>query len=338
MVSVIIDTYNYGKFIEDAIDSVLNQDFPKNEMEVIVVDDGSTDDTPERVKKYKDKIKYIYKENGGQASAINVGIENSNGEYIVLLDSDDYFHPEKIKKVVDEFERYEKLACVLNSRKIIDEINKEEKDEELPSFHNLELKRENLHFLKKLTYGTSRSSFRKNFLKNVLPIPQELKIEADLYLNLAIIWFGNFSYLNEKLTYYRIHGGNLFCLERINKLPLQINTMKIALKNVREIARRSKIYDPYILDKILKPYEIEIMEKEFLLNAFSKKAKRKEFLKMEIEKFKFYKDDWNFSYKFYKILRLPFLTLLPPKILIDLKNFYWENKYFKIRNLFFPQK
>jgi len=62
---VVIDTYNYERFLDEAIQSVLNQSFPQKEMEIIVVDDGSTDDTPEKMRKYKGKIVYIYKENAG---------------------------------------------------------------------------------------------------------------------------------------------------------------------------------------------------------------------------------------------------------------------------------
>ncbi len=60
-VTVLVDTYNYGRFIEEAIDSVLAQDFPPEQMEILVVDDGSADDTADRVRKYGDRIQYFYR-------------------------------------------------------------------------------------------------------------------------------------------------------------------------------------------------------------------------------------------------------------------------------------
>lgn len=94
-VSVIIPTYNYARYLPDAIESVLSQTF--SDYEIVIVDDGSTDNTVEVLQPYTGKIKYIYKENGGLSSARNVGIQNSIGEYLVFLDSDDMLMPDKLK-------------------------------------------------------------------------------------------------------------------------------------------------------------------------------------------------------------------------------------------------
>src|SRR5271170_3693152 len=103
-VTVLIDTYNYGRFIGEAIESVLAQDFPAEQMEILVVDDGSTDDTAERVKPFAARVQYHYKTNGGQGSALNTGVEKASGEIIILLDADDYWLPGKIRRVVETFE------------------------------------------------------------------------------------------------------------------------------------------------------------------------------------------------------------------------------------------
>ena len=79
-ISVLIDTYNHEQFIEQAIASVLGQDFPVSEREILVVDDGSTDNTPEILKKYEPRIHVLRKENGGQASAFNFAIPFCRGE------------------------------------------------------------------------------------------------------------------------------------------------------------------------------------------------------------------------------------------------------------------
>jgi len=86
--TVLIDTYNYGEFIEEAVSTVLAQDFPPEQREILVVDDGSTDDTQERLWKFGEAIRYLRKPNGGQASAFNFGFEHARGKVIALLDAD----------------------------------------------------------------------------------------------------------------------------------------------------------------------------------------------------------------------------------------------------------
>jgi glycosyltransferase involved in cell wall biosynthesis len=94
-ISVVIPTFNYGRFIADAVDSVLCQTLTPHE--IIVVDDGSTDDTAEILRPYGDAIRYIYQENQGLSAARNTGILAAEGEWIALLDSDDTWHPTKLQ-------------------------------------------------------------------------------------------------------------------------------------------------------------------------------------------------------------------------------------------------
>src|SRR5882724_5067565 len=99
LVSVLIDTYNHERFIEEAIQSVLSQDFPAAEREILVVDDGSTDCTPQILAKYASQIRILRKPNGGQASAFNLGIPECQGELIAFLDGDDWWAPNKLSTV-----------------------------------------------------------------------------------------------------------------------------------------------------------------------------------------------------------------------------------------------
>src|SRR5215469_9815325 len=114
-VTVLIDTYNYGRFVTEAIESVLAQDYPPEKIEILVVDDGSTDDTKERIAKYGQRLQYLFKPNGGQASAFNFGIPRAGGEIVALLDADDYWFPSKIQRVVEEFGRHPDAGLVYHS-------------------------------------------------------------------------------------------------------------------------------------------------------------------------------------------------------------------------------
>lgn len=94
-VSVVIPTYNYGRYVTEAVKSALAQTLPP--MEIIVVDDGSTDDTAVRLAPYMQRIQYIYQENRGLPTARNTGIRKATGEWIALLDADDVWHPQKLE-------------------------------------------------------------------------------------------------------------------------------------------------------------------------------------------------------------------------------------------------
>jgi glycosyltransferase involved in cell wall biosynthesis len=95
LVTAIVPTYNYGRFVTQAVESVLAQTYPN--VEILVVDDGSTDDTRERLRPYADRIRYIYQENQSVAAARNTGIQAAKGDLIAFLDADDLWHPHKLE-------------------------------------------------------------------------------------------------------------------------------------------------------------------------------------------------------------------------------------------------
>lgn len=112
MVSIIIPTYNSGKYLLEAIESCLNQTY-KN-IEIIVIDDGSTDNTKYLLKNYieEGKIKYFYQQNRGRSAARNLGLEKASGEFIQFLDADDYIHHKKIEKQIKLFNKNKDIGLV----------------------------------------------------------------------------------------------------------------------------------------------------------------------------------------------------------------------------------
>src|SRR5579862_3432360 len=112
LISVLIDTYNHERYIEQAIVSVLEQDFPAGEMEIVVVDDGSTDSTPSIVEKFLPRLRYIRKQNGGQASAFNLAIPQLRSSIVSFLDGDDWWAKEKLAAVAEAFEGNPEIAAV----------------------------------------------------------------------------------------------------------------------------------------------------------------------------------------------------------------------------------
>jgi glycosyltransferase involved in cell wall biosynthesis len=121
LVSVVIPTYNRAGLIERAVDSVLNQDY--RQIEVIVVDDGSRDDTPERVgKRYKqdERVRFFRITNSGVCGARNRGLKEVRGEYIAMLDSDDYWLPGKLTLQIGILDAHPDLSMVWSDMDAID--------------------------------------------------------------------------------------------------------------------------------------------------------------------------------------------------------------------------
>lgn len=219
LVSVVINNFNYGRYLEFCIQSVLNQSY--DNIEIIVYDDGSTDETVDILNKYRNKIKIIENENFGQlpafnqAHAIYEGFRNSNGQIICLLDSDDAFYPDKVEKVVAAFKKHEKAVMVQNVFHQIDNKNNFiNKDYIYPRLVQI---RNHLKYIYKTNqiFGlftlTSGISCRRDFLEKVLvpDVVDDYKLLwSDLRIRSQAVFYGEIITIKEPLGMYRVHGQN----------------------------------------------------------------------------------------------------------------------------------
>lgn len=124
LISVIIPVYNVEKFLDQCIKSVLKQTYKK--LEIILVDDGSTDRSGKMCDEYKrvdDRIKVIHKENGGLSDARNAGLRIANGKYYSFIDSDDYIIPEMLQTMFDSLKRNQSEIAVCNMRRFFEDGN-----------------------------------------------------------------------------------------------------------------------------------------------------------------------------------------------------------------------
>ena len=124
-VSIVIPAYNHEKYVGEAIQSALDQTY--QDFEIIITDDASTDNTAAEIKKIKDpRIKLTcFEKNQGGSVAANNGIQQSNGQYIAILNSDDVFLPDKLEKQVKFLDEHENIGAVFGYAKIIDEDGKD---------------------------------------------------------------------------------------------------------------------------------------------------------------------------------------------------------------------
>lgn len=208
LVSIIINNYNYGRYLQQAVDSALNQTYP--DVEVIVVDDGSTDSSREAIARYGNRVIPLLQENGGQASAFNSGFRVSRGEVIVFLDSDDTLLPSAVEKAVEVFD--EDIIKVHWSLWEIDEQGTRTGNVQ-PSFALADGDLREFVIRNGPTgYGwppTSGSAWSRTFIERISPIPEsEYKISADIYLSVLAPVVGRMRKIDEPQGCYRVHGQN----------------------------------------------------------------------------------------------------------------------------------
>lgn len=204
-VSVILDNYNYARFLRQSIDSVLQQDYENYEL--IIVDDGSSDDSRLIIEEYADHDKRIipvFKSNGGQMSAFNAAWSHVSGDVVAFLDSDDYWYSEKLSKIVEKHKEYHLVQHYLSNngngtyRKVNTAIN----------WHNV-----------LMSYGylynhsvCSSLSFDKKLLEPFFPFFEEEQMIycADGILLMAALSLTEVGFIEEELGFYRVHGNNGF--------------------------------------------------------------------------------------------------------------------------------
>jgi hypothetical protein len=211
-VSVLIDTYNHERFIEPAIVSAIEQDFPASEREILVVDDGSTDATPAIVRRFEPRVRLLRKANGGQASAFNAGIPECKGEIIAFLDGDDWWAREKLARVVAVLAGNE--SCGIVGHGITNAF--ENGPQHIDTVQKAELLRLNsaaaarVFRMRKSYLGTSRMTVRAAVVRRILPVPEALVIEADEYIFTLLTAISDLVIVPDVLTHYRQHGANLY--------------------------------------------------------------------------------------------------------------------------------
>lgn len=208
LASIIINNYNYGRFLGAAIESALAQTY--RPLEVIVVDDGSRDNSREVIAGFGDRIIPILKANGGQCSAVNAGFAASSGDIVCLLDSDDMLRPWTIADAV---------ALLRDGRASKAHWQLEAIDTTGQSLNRLTPTalaggdlRERVISEGPDCYPcppTSGNAWTREYLATRLPIPAEIYVDAvDSYLELLAPFHGEIRKLDRVAGYYRIHGRN----------------------------------------------------------------------------------------------------------------------------------
>lgn len=214
VVDIVINNHNYGSFLEEAIESACAQTHER--VNVLAVDDGSTDDSRQILARYGDRIGLILQEQGGQASAINAGMARCEGDVVMFLDADDVLRPEAAARVAAAFAADDGIVKVQFRMETID-IEGRPTGEIKPAPHlpspNGDMRAAELAYPYDLVWmATSANAFRADAVRRILPIPEREypQTGADWYLVHLTALLGRVVSLDLVGAGYRVHGANSY--------------------------------------------------------------------------------------------------------------------------------
>jgi glycosyltransferase involved in cell wall biosynthesis len=211
LVSVIITNYNYGRFLPEAVESVKVQTYPN--VEIIVVDDGSTDDSKNVILNYEKAITPIFQDHAGQVAAFNKGYSASSGDIIAFLDADDLFLPHKLEEIVRVYQQFPNIGWSFHRMTKLDIASGAKLLTHAIPDSYLDL-RARVKMGRSLPWFSSTSSltFRRSTLTLFFPVPVPDEDRAvyidDGYLKIMAIGLSPGYSINKPLAQIRIHGQN----------------------------------------------------------------------------------------------------------------------------------
>ncbi|HVO55116.1 MAG TPA: glycosyltransferase family A protein [Solirubrobacterales bacterium] len=250
-VDIVVNNYNYGRFLPAAIESALAQTHPR--VNLIVVDDGSTDDSRERLHQYEDRATVVLKENGGQSSALNAGLERCRGDVVIFLDADDLLAPVAAAQAAAAFAADPAVVKVQARMEVIDETGSPTGELKPPEHLPLpsgDVSQAELAGPFDLTWlPTSANAFRTESLAPIRPIPgEDLRVGADYFLVHLSALLGRVVSLESVGSYYRVHGGNSYEPQRADldlaQLRLTIELCQATSEQLLRTASRLGIPHP----------------------------------------------------------------------------------------------
>jgi hypothetical protein len=209
LVSAIVRTHQYGRYLADAIDSVLAQDFPQSSLEVLVVDDGSTDETPDVVARYGDRVRYLRHEHTlGVVATTNRGIAEARGELLAFLDADDRWEPGKLRRQTELLQAHPATGLVHSDLRVVDEDDRVVEPSFWRSIGVTPREGRVGAELRRYCFVSQGAMMVRASLRDVFhPVPEGVEFE-DWWIALRVADVAEVRHIDEPLYRYRRHGAN----------------------------------------------------------------------------------------------------------------------------------
>jgi glycosyltransferase involved in cell wall biosynthesis len=326
-VSVLIDTYNHERYIEQAVVSAIEQDFPAHEFEILVVDDGSTDRTPEIVKKFEPRVRLLRKGNGGQASAFNAGVPETRGQFVAFLDGDDWFAPGKLRAVMEAFEEHPDVVAIGHGYYEYHEDTSRSvmcvpAEGFRAQLRGPESARQALRAWKFLIMGALTA--RRTVFDRLGPVASSLKFCADSPIAVGCLAVGAWI-CAQPLCYYRHHTTNLHVNAgaSLEKLRRNFEIKELMYGEIEALLRRLGVRDDCIAALL---YFIWAQDSRQGLRVFG--GRRLHALRTEMRSFRAAHPNPTITYRLFKYLVVGGGTLV-----LSPQTFYRFREWYARRNL-----
>ncbi len=200
-VTLVTPTYNQAQYLAETLDCVLAQDLTA--LEYIVIDDGSTDATPDVLARYADRVRSIRQVNAGQARTLNRGWEMANGDYLAYLSSDDLLHPTAMRRMVEVLDAHPDVVCVFPDADLIDDHSAVVKRSVCRAFDLAEL------VVRQECYIGPGALFRRSAFEQAGGWRPELRLAPDREFWMRLAQIGRFEFIRESLAMYRLHPASI---------------------------------------------------------------------------------------------------------------------------------
>ena len=267
LVSVIIPVYNSAQFLKQSLESVINQTYQN--IEIICVNDGSTDNSLEILKSFSDKITIISQENQGLSSALNVGIKKMKGKWFKWFSPDDVMFSDTIETLVNTGKKFSN-TIIYSDWELIDEKNNQLRSFQESNYNELSNFQYNIRLLDRQLINVNTtlipsSLFEKCSIRN---LDDPVAIDYDLFLNAALLFNTKFYLIQKSLVKYRIHTKQL-SHKNISKILDYISELKYKILMKIDESLRIQYEIRFIQYQKNKPRKRKILEFGMKLLSFT---------------------------------------------------------------------
>ena len=259
LVSVVIPVYNSEKYLEECLDSILNQTYEN--IEIIAIDDGSEDSSLDILKKYSNKIRIFPQENQGLASSLNLGVSKIKGNWLKWFSPDDIMYPYTIETLVGEAKKHSDNTILYSNWNIIDDAGKILREFHESNYNELSVFDYNVRLLDGQQINVNTTLISTHLLEKctIRELADPVAIDYDFFLHSALLYSTRFHLISKPLVKYRVHTDQL-SHKNISKTLDYIQEIRNEILTQLDDSLQNKYTDELLRYQKIKPVKRKTIE------------------------------------------------------------------------------